>query len=337
MQFYIPLVDKITASADQYSWAIPLEESQQLEPSTSFAEGTQFQTHWDSVSLVALKTCPRLYFYKIVQGWTLFPHPSTLQFGIAYHTLQETFHKLIAHGVDQETTLLRCVRLAGLLGERLPPGRNERTKETLVRAIVWHEAQFHKDPAVTAIKKNGMPAVEFSFTLPIADVDNTPIYLCGHIDRIVQFQGDTWIQDYKTTKSQLNERFLAQFKPNSQVSGYATAGYILSTQPNNIFPSTPKGVIIDGVELGVTYTRFQRFVLRFTQLELNEWLSDFIAIIRTVARGYAEQERWPMNESACGNYGGCEFHSVCSRNPAEREMLLTKGWKRSFWDPRRSR
>lgn len=337
MNWYLPLVDRIVASAEEFSWAIPLEERQQLEPSRSFVEGTQFQHSWDSVSLAALKTCPRYYQYKIIEGWSLWPMPSPLQFGIAFHTLQETYHKLKAHGIDQETATLRCVRLAGLLGERLPAGRTERTKETLIRSFVWYMEQFKSDPATTALKRDGSPAVEFSFTLPITEIDGQEIYLCGHLDRVVQFQGDTLLADYKTTKGQLNERFLAQFKPNTQISGYATAGYILATQPNPVFPSIPKGVIIDAVELGVNYNRFQRFVMRFTQLELNEWLSDFISTIRVKALGYAQEGRWPMEETSCDRYGGCEFREVCSKNPAERQRVLEKNFRKSIWDPRKAR
>ena len=337
MKYYLPLVDRVTLHPEGFSWAIPLEEQASLEPSRSFVPGTQFQHSWDSVSLAALKTCPRYYQYKIIEGWNLWPMPSPLQFGIGFHTLQETYHKLRAHGIDQELALLRCVRLAGLLGEQLPLGRTERTKETLIRSFVWYMEQFKNDPATTALKKDGSAAVEFSFTLPVAELDGQEIYLCGHLDRVVQFQNETFICDYKTTKGQMNERFLSGFKPSTQISGYATAGYILSTQPNTVFPSVPKGVIIDGVELGVNYNRFQRFILRFTQLELNEWLKDFITTVKVKARGYAEAGHWPMEETSCSLYGKCEYHEVCSRNPAERERVLEKNFRKSVWDPRKAR
>lgn len=331
--FYLPFVDSVTAEPGD-RWAVPLEDKPLSGPSPFLA---QFQLYWDSVSLAALKTCPRYYQYTILEGWVLHPTPSPLQFGIDFHLLQETYHKLVAAGTDTETALRRCVRLAGLLGERLTPGRNERTKETLIRAFVWYHIQFANDPAETALRRDGRPAVEFSFTLPITEVSGQTIYLCGHIDRVVNFKGDTFIADYKSTKGQLNDKFLAGFKPNTQVSGYAAAGRILASQPNSVFPSVPKGVIIDGVELGVTYTRFQRFTIRFTELELNEWLRDFIATVQVKAQGYAEAGHWPMEETSCSMYGGCQFQGVCSRSPAERDRVLQSNFVRRPWNPRATR
>ena len=35
-------------------------------------------------------------------------------------------------------------------------------------------------------------------------------------------------------------------------------------------------------------------------------------------RFYAENGHYPQNEGACGNYGGCEFGTLCSRSPRSR-------------------
>ena len=40
------------------------------------------------------------------------------------------------------------------------------------------------------------------------------------------------------------------------------------------------------------------------------------------AESYAEADYWPMNDTACGMYGGCRFRGVCSKSPQVRERFL---------------
>ena len=61
-------------------------------------------------------------------------------------------------------------RLAALLGERLQSLDTSRTKETLVRSVVWYLDEYKDDPLKTAMLPDGKPAVELSFMLPVFDV-----------------------------------------------------------------------------------------------------------------------------------------------------------------------
>ena len=335
MRYYAPLQDQVTTIPNAEQWLVPLYETPTVSENTSLVPNTKFQFVWDSVSLNSIKTCPRKYNWEILHGYHLDPMPSTLMFGIQFHSCMEVWHKLRAQQIDADTALQRCTRLAGLFGEYLTGERTERTKQTLVRAVVWYLDQFRDDPAQITTNGDGSPAAELSFSLPLKKINGIQVHLAGHIDKVVKFLGKIFIADYKTTKSQLNERFFSQFKPNGQVQGYLTAGLTMAGSIPAI-PEKPSGILIDGIQLGVNFTRYHRSIIEYSTLEINTFLSDLEQWLQ-VAALYAEAEHWPANEQACGNYGGCVFRSICSQTPAKHERLLKSNFKKSLWDPRKER
>lgn len=341
MIYYAPLSDQVLT--DLYPgeveklypnfWLIPLWEEPTVTENTSFDGNFQFV--YDSVSLTALQKCARYYKWTVMEGWQLDPMPSTLAFGIYFHKCLEVWHKLLATSIDKDTALLRCTRLAGLFGEHLIPNRTERTKETLVRAVVWYLDQFRDDQATTTFRPDGTPAVEYSFMLHIGEINDHTCYLAGHIDRIVEFMGELYPADYKTSKMALNEQFFAKFKPNTQVSNYLLATLILAGTVSAV-PKAPKGLMIDGIQLGVNFTRFNRSIITFSELEINEQIKDLTAWIQQAAL-YAENGHWPANPDSCDKYGGCVFRSICASTPAKWGRSLRSNFVRKTWDPRKSR
>jgi len=282
-----------------------------------------------------LKTCPRKYKYTIIDGWTHKIRPPALAFGIHLHKILETWHKLLASGMDKPTALLRCVRLAGLLGEDIISGDNTRSKETLIRTTVWYLDQFRDDKAVTVRLKNGEPAVEYSFAFPFERVNGVQTYLCGHIDRLARFQGEVLACDYKTTKSQIDSRFFNKFKPNSQVELYLTATNVLPTQ-DSVLENPASGLMVDAIQLGVNFTRFQRNVIPYSPEELEDFVEDTVLWLE-IAEHYASANKWPANESSCDLYGGCHFRPICQQKPQHRELALRSNFVQRTWDPLRSR
>lgn len=159
------------------------------------------------------------------------------------------------------------------------------------------------------------------------------IYLAGHIDRVVHLQGEVLVSDYKTTKGTLDEKFLNSFNPSGQFMTYLIAAHVLASTPNSVFPEPPAGLMLDGVQLGVTYNRFQRFFIRKTKEDVNKFLNDLEATIKVKALGYAHHSHYPAEEGSCHNYGGCEFLPVCSRSPSEWPRLLKANFRKNVWDP----
>lgn len=299
-----------------------------MNENTSFKNGVQFA--WDSTSIGLWKTCPRKYYYSIVLGYEPRVMAPPLSFGIALHSSMEHWHKLIASGVDKHSALISVVRQAGLFGESLPTGDTARTKETLIRTVIWYFDQFWEDKAVTLIKPDGKPAIEYHFKLPFMEYLNTDIFICGHIDRMVKWQDQVFVSDYKTSKYPLDSRFFSQFKPGTQMPLYITACHLVSETVADL-PSA-HGVIIDGIQLGVNFSRFARHVVEFSLEEINEYIEDLKYWI-TSAMDACKANYFPQNAESCQKYSGCHFLEICSKSPARRQAYLEGNFIKRIWSP----
>jgi len=402
--YYAPLTNELRYEPDR-SFVVPLHEPAHSGPNRSIIPGTTLQWCYDSVSLKALQGCLRKYNWTINEGWSHAERPPALAWGIAFHTCMEVYHKCIGHGLDAQTALLRTVRLAGLLGDDLQSLDTSRTKETLIRSVVWYHTEYEDDPLQTALLPDGRPAVELSFMIPVFDLEVGPtdevpplhisevieelggevthnqlveavregrrlfgklilegteyttaqtellqsfysitIHFSGHIDRVVHFGDEVFITDYKSSKYALTADWLTGFDMSTQFEGYYTAAHILASQPNTVFPSPPAGILVDGLQLGVNFTRFARFPLRYSSTTANEFLLNFEALVRAKAEPAARLGLYPREaESECNHYrrrdgsGGCEFLPVCKAAPEDRERQLKQHFIKSTWDPSQSR
>jgi hypothetical protein len=199
---------------------------------------------------------------------------------------------------------------------------NFKTRETLIRTIVWYFDHFENDPAPVVILSDGAPAVEHTFKLP---VDNGIIF-SGHIDRLVEYSGQILVMDQKTTGSTLSPYYFEQYSPDTQMSMYSFAARAVFNEP-------VKGVIIDAAQIAVGFSRFQRgFAFRTDQV-LDEWYDMTMRLIEDTQRKTLAQQ-FDMRTQSCGNYGGCAFRSVCARSPEVRPQFLKADFEQGpTWDP----
>lgn len=295
-----------------------------------------FQVWWDAHSMSQLKRCPRLYHYTIMRGLQTKRMAATLKFGLVFHEAQEVFYKELAAG-STETEAFRAIFRLVISRVREEPeifadSDKVRTPATLLRAVIWHLDEYGvNDPAQTVILANGKPAVELSFKFPI-DLDSPDggaYMLCGHLDRLVTIGADTFVEDYKTTKSALGSYFFNQWTPENQMSQYSYAGRVCYDTPTS-------GVIITGVKLGVTFSRTVRGFAHRSEGQLEEWMNDLKYWIK-MAEQYANSNYWPMNDKNCSMYGGCAFQEICSKDPVVRESFISTRFITRIWDPTQSR
>jgi hypothetical protein len=300
----------------------------------SFADdGVQFA--WDSTSISLAQTCLRKYQYKMLEGWQSASLSVHLRFGQHYASALEHFYKRTALGEDFEDALRGIVEevLEATWDRQVDDEGNEtgapwdslhnlKTRENLVRTIIWYIDHFEEDPAPVVILSDGAPAVEHSFALP---VDNGLIF-SGHIDRLVTYQSHVFVMDQKTTTSTLSPYYFDQFKPNVQMSMYSFAGKI-------IYGSPIKGIIIDAAQIAVGFSKFARDMTFRTEEELTEWYDSSMYWIEQ-ARHATREKYFPMNPASCGNYGGCEFRKICSKSPEFRKPFLEGNFEKGErWDP----
>jgi hypothetical protein len=346
----LPLREPILESLVEQTYDLAMKHN---SPSP-FLPGTQIQFAWDSTSLGWLKTCPRLYQYSMLEGWRSRGESVHLKFGQLYHSALEGYDKLRADDIlapcGHDEALHRIVQWAmestwdrvTETGTDVETGHpwlsdhHSKNRETLIRSIIWYLDQFKDDPASTLILANGKPAVELSFRMemewgPSPDGfhewrKGDPQYLlCGHLDRVVEFGGQKYVMDRKTTGSSPTPHYFDGFAPDNQMSIYTLAARVQFSTP-------VAGVIIDAAQIAVGFTRFQRGFTYRTEAQLEEWLADF-RFWTAQAEGFAEANHWPMNDKSCGMYGGCTFRKICSKSPEVRERFLESDFERRPWNP----
>jgi hypothetical protein len=266
-----------------------------------------------------------------------------LLFGGLYATALEHFYKHRALGDDIDTALRKIIHEA-LIGswdyteDKKSIGPKDfddpkKTRVNLIRTIVWYIEQFAEETEQglsTYILQNGVPAVELSFTLEIAD----HIVYCGHLDRVSTMGGSNFVVDQKTTGGTVGPYYFKQFSPDNQMSGYSFAGRALLKTPI-------RGVIIDAAQIAVNFTRFERSITTRTQAQLDEWLENTLQTIDYMrgitARAEGEASGFPMNLASCGNYGGCPFRNICGVDPSIRENYIRAEFVEHNWDPLEAR
>lgn len=283
------------------------------------------QKVWDSTSLGYLLECKRKYYQSLVLGYRKSPQPPPLWYGTMIHRGIEIYLKERAKG--NKNYLRKAIRkvLADSFGYYSDD--NRRTKMTLVRALVWYDHHFQDDPLKVITLSNGKVAAELSFriSLPIISPDGDNYILAGHMDAVVEFAKQLWVLEHKHTVMALNDKYFAQFTPNNQVSLYSLAGKTILKEPI-------QGVIINGIQVGAGFARFQRKPIPRSIAFLDEWLNDVCYEIKMTEQ-YAKADRWPGNDTACSKYSGCVFRESCGKAPRMRERWLESHFKREFWNP----
>lgn len=315
---------------------------------TSFDISGQFC--WDSTSLTLAATCPRKYYYKMIEGWQPDGKSAHLRFGSHYATALEHYYKHLAEGMSSEDAMIEIVwdalmetwdherdenegRIEGT-GAPWESLHNLKTRGNLIRSIIWYFDHFADDPTKVILLANGKPGVEYTFKLPVDE----GILFSGHIDRLVEYSSDPYIMDQKTTGTTISARFFSEFDLSTQMSMYTFAGKIIYNLP-------VKGVIIDGAQIAVGFTRFERGYTFRSDAQLDEWYEEMLVLATNYRARFQQWQEsgnadraFPRNLSACGNYGGCEFRDICSKAKEFRDQFLRGSFtKGEPWDPMKAR
>ena len=326
-----------------------------LEPPalSPFLPCTNIQFAWDSTCLGLLKTCPRLYQYTMIDGWSSRDQSIHLRFGIEYHTALQQYEVSRANGVSHEdsihtTVKETMVRTADWHPDTSTKAGKYKNRECLVRLVVDYLDHYGpNDPAQTYIKADGQPAVELSFRFELEYGPKTldefnlevhdpgqPYLLCGHLDRVVTFNDALLVLDHKTTTTTLGSYYFDQWEPNNQMTLYTLAGRVVLSVPI-------RGIVISAAQ--ILLEEPNRFVRGFTYRtpdQLDEWMQDLSTLLR-INETYATANHWPMNDTACDKFGGCKFRGICSKSPSVREKFLRADFiklpEAERWNPLRSR
>lgn len=288
------------------------------------------QLAWDSTSLGVLKECPRKYYYSIIRGLTPRLRSVDLDFGIHIHSGRERYYHARAKGESHDKALdialdyILNVTWDKDLNRPWASGDSNKNRATLVRTLIWYVDKWQNDPLETIILANGKPAVElsFRFNLDYFTASGEQYSLCGHLDRVVKFQNQIWLSDLKSTRHTISEEYFAQYTPDNQMSTYSFGGKVVYS-----FPVV--GIIIDAVQVAVTFSHFERGMVHRTDEQLDEWHKDLGSYLKQ-AEGYARAQHWPQNDKACYR---CAFRGLCNKPPSAREQWIGPNMGIRVWDP----
>lgn len=277
---------------------------------------TGHQVIWNSTTLDPAKDCPRKYFYMVIEGWQpKGPFNDNITFGSYYAKGLERFHRYRADNRPYDDAFNQVIKDTLEATLEWKTDNTVKNRETLIRSLVWYLEQYRDDPCKTVILTDGTPAVELTFQFNLTD----NIVLAGHLDRIIEYSGDYYIQDQKSTGSALGKYYFNRYNPDNQMSLYTIAAEVVWKTP-------VKGVMIDAAEIKVGFTRFERGFTFRTKAQNEEWLRHAEYHIRRIWE--AQDAGYPMNDSACMKYGGCQYMEVCSKSPEVREEFLRAKFER---------
>ena len=306
-----------------------------LAGNTSFSKDiVGLQLALDSTSLGAFKKCPRYYYYTILCGYEPKKLSHHLFFGLVYHGALERYDHGRSAGLPHDDCVDAAVKwlLEQTWSEATKrpwdSGDANKNRFTLLRTVVDYLDRFGENDSLETLQlDNGKPAVELSFTFFSGHHagNGEPIHFCGHFDRVASMSGSDYIVDRKTTAGTISPSWFAQFNPHNQFSLYALAGRV-------VFKFPVQGVIVDGAQIAVGFSRFERAISPRTDAQLEEWHADAIWTMQEMER-CARVGHWPMNDTSCDKYGGCAFRGICSKPPGARQLWLDSEFTRRVWDP----
>lgn len=296
------------------------------------------QWAWSATTLDAWKKCPQYYKYTVIDGLRSNNDSVHLKFGGHYASAIEQFYKLVTAGEDREAALVTVIHdTLKATWEYIPlegsdpvnpaiTGRpwisnHAKNRDTLIRSIIWYVDHWEHDNAAIVMLSNGRPALELSAQVEI----DTDLTFVAHLDRVVEYSGDIYVMDQKTTGSTVGTYYFDQWSPNNQMSLYSILGKVAFDVP-------VKGVMIDAAQIAVGFTRFERGFAPRTQGQLDEWLAEAVGWVRDAQRATLE-ERFPHNDTSCMNYGGCAFRNICNKDPSVRKQFLKTDFHIGTYNP----
>lgn len=304
----------------------------------------------DNFALTMAQTCPAKYNLRMNEGWTARRRSGALGFGSCLHEGLAVWYRT----GDLGASLLA-------INEKWPEGMpvdDFRTKEKCITTMIEYSKTYPSE----GFKVVGMPdapVIEVPFTLDTGmflpcthcnavkvntfryeaqcsacGTDKEPIEYGGIYDMLVEFGGQMFVVDHKST-SILGGGYFNQFKPNNQMTGYIWAANLLSGYHFDDPSVRPlvTGAIINAIGIYKKgATKFEREITSRTYTEIHEWLGNLYAEC-CVLQNFKQTGQWPMRTGACTLYGLCEYHSVHSlAHPVERMKRLESDFVQDKWD-----
>ena len=287
----------------------------------------------DSTAIVHAKKCLRLYFYRIVLGYTDRQTKPYFRFGSAYHVFMEVLEKSwydpIAKIGDKdhknEAHVDKAIKAAMTrFGKNDPPVGSRwdfQTSGKLMASCLKAYKKWKNEKKVGAIEVVG---IEQEFEIVLKDGKTRR---GGKADQFVKWNSELGGKDFKTSSLTYN-KFERGIDPNDQFDGYLLGlsrladehvGFLLV---DTLFNRKPTKSDVGGPEIKV-------YTVTKTPYQLNKFEEECIFVESLIDKA-REEDIWPMNQSHCWN---CIMRSVCKKGTERSQMnQLEAEFRVEPWD-----
>lgn len=161
---------------------------------------------WDNSTISCFQTCRRKYYFQYIRHLRPIVKGTPLIFGGAVHDALDCYYK----GVDREKSAVEAIKLFKSI-YTTPEGDTLRTVENGVKMLVWYFTKYKGEPFTVV----GKPEEGFVFFCG-------DILYGGRLDLPVEWDGQLWIMEHKTT-TRLGGSYFDQFELDKQMTGYIIA------------------------------------------------------------------------------------------------------------------
>jgi hypothetical protein len=256
----------------------------------------------DNTALEQYMACPAKYQMAMVQHRRKRGGPPpALAYGTAWHAVMETHYKT---GGDEW-----AAKNAGAEAwvQHSKPD-DHRTLPRLLLEYDRYRERWGAHPELEGAQTVGFPES------PVIEQTVNAIWpgalhpYAGKIDRLIELNGQIYVEDHKTA-SRRDDYFFSQFELDNQMLGYAWLAWQLT------------GRWIAGVRINAHFIRkkeypahetFEREIVPFSAARLNDWAENYNPWVRRIEESYTTNV-WPRNFKACvTKYGMCPTRAFAS-------------------------
>lgn len=281
---------------------------------------------YDHSAVKLAKECFRKYFYRIILGRVapVSKYQVVFDFGSAYHKFREVLE--LEYQRLGDVDMACALAMSETLKMKLHKGEGKYefyTKQRLVDSCLVAFDKFKLEKAQGRIK---VIAVEQPINVQLPNGK----FISGRADQIVEWNGQLWGRDWKTTAKML-QYFADTLDPNDQATRYV----YMESKLHYGSEAVDNGKHIRGIIFEVlqntktTKPKIENVLITKNHFQLKAWEQEEL-FYHNLIDNCTSADMWPMSESACSF---CDYKKVCKApSEASMENILKNEYLLSPWD-----
>lgn len=280
-------------------------------------KGDKFEIDVNSSSLSLIQTCKRKAKYILLDGIRGESSPAQ-SFGSIVHAAMADFY--LRPIADRRPDDLVKDFQHRFNESGYAPEDDVRTIETGTKIMAEYQSAFSSDCYTVALDPTGKPIVERDFQFTLFDSPKVKINWFGRIDMLAidEKTGEYVLFDHKTSRS-LGQEFFNRYRNSHQFTGYALGA-------ESIFLDFGKHVsvkraVVNGLQVAKTKQQTARQEITIDGHRVDEFRETVFFEVMSFLKAI-EAESYPMTDSSCSTWGGCQFLDACAASGEVRRNIL---------------